>query len=1013
MVVDDIKLSQLTGVAQPAWTDRVFSVTANSLIGLDANKRPINITLDPATMEIVDGVLYAIGGGGGGGGVSSVGLSMPSIFNVTGSPVTTSGTLTAALATQTANLVFAGPSSGGAAVPGFRLLVPGDIPGLSAVYQPLNVKLSAISALANAVGWLHNDGAGGFAYTTPSQSDVGLGNVDNTSDLNKPISTATQTALNLKASAATVAAHIADVANPHSVTKTQVGLGNADNTSDVNKPVSTATQTALDLKANLTLLGAVSGIATLGVDQKLTASQLPSIAVTEFLGSVASQAAMLALTGEEGDWCIRTDTGLTYVITGPDPTQLSDWTSLSYPTAPVLSVAGRTGVVVLTSADVGLGNVDNTADSAKAFTAAQITSGTFAATLMPAFTGDATSTVGTVALTVVKINGVSLAGLATGILKNTTGTGVPSIAIAADFPTLNQSTTGSAATLTTARSIYGNNFNGSADLAQIITSVFGGTGNGFTKFSGPASTEKTFTLPNVSATILTDNAVITGAQGGTGVANTSKTITIGANFVTSGAFALTLTVTAITNVTLPTTGTLATLAGSEALSNKTITLSAFNGTIGVTTPSTAVVTTLQATSIGATTPGTGAFTSLTATSGGVTGTGTTFWGITAGGTSQQAYIPLTARTTAPANITWYLVNAGGVASDKFQIKNDSAVERFSLTQAGLAAFNVGGTNSITITNASDATTYGILSMNGAFASNTMIGLLAGGGTDPNLYFRSGTSGIFRFSTAGTTTAEISASGSLTLGSSGAVAVLMTGSGNVDAAVVFQASNSQTNWRICTITTVVNGLEFIPSTAAGGSTYTTPTMYMTPGIMTVQGKIQFPANASVDKIYLFSNVYGLGIDSTDTVLFGAAGAGTSIRADGNGGTLICRFTTGGIRFATYGAGTLVTDASGNITATSDMRLKDFHSAFKRGVSDLRKLTPIFFKWKKGSGCDSSGLYAGFSAQNVKENIPEAVGEMNNKERHLTISDRPILASVVNAIKEIDERLAKLEKLALAL
>jgi hypothetical protein len=43
-----------------------------------------------------------------------------------------------------------------------------------------------------------------------------------------------------------------------------------------------------------------------------------------------------------------------------------------------------------------------------------------------------------------------MAGLATGILKNTTSTGVPSIAVAADFPTLNQSTTGNAATATTA-----------------------------------------------------------------------------------------------------------------------------------------------------------------------------------------------------------------------------------------------------------------------------------------------------------------------------------------------------------------------------------------------------------------------------------------------------------------------------------------------------------------------------------------------------------------------------------
>lgn len=44
--------------------------------------------------------------------------------------------------------------------------------------------------------------------------------------------------------------HIARVDNPHNVTKTQVGLGNVDNTSDANKPISTATQNALNLKAN-------------------------------------------------------------------------------------------------------------------------------------------------------------------------------------------------------------------------------------------------------------------------------------------------------------------------------------------------------------------------------------------------------------------------------------------------------------------------------------------------------------------------------------------------------------------------------------------------------------------------------------------------------------------------------------------------------------------------------------------------------------------------------------------
>ena len=46
--------------------------------------------------------------------------------------------------------------------------------------------------------------------------------------------------------------HIVSTSNPHSVTKNQVGLGNCNNTSDLNKPVSTATQTALDLKADKT-----------------------------------------------------------------------------------------------------------------------------------------------------------------------------------------------------------------------------------------------------------------------------------------------------------------------------------------------------------------------------------------------------------------------------------------------------------------------------------------------------------------------------------------------------------------------------------------------------------------------------------------------------------------------------------------------------------------------------------------------------------------------------------------
>lgn len=66
------------------------------------------------------------------GTVSSVGVSVPSILSVSGSPVTTAGTIALSLANQSVNTVFAGPSSGGAAAPTFRSLVANDIPTLTA-----------------------------------------------------------------------------------------------------------------------------------------------------------------------------------------------------------------------------------------------------------------------------------------------------------------------------------------------------------------------------------------------------------------------------------------------------------------------------------------------------------------------------------------------------------------------------------------------------------------------------------------------------------------------------------------------------------------------------------------------------------------------------------------------------------------------------------------------------------------------------------------------------------------
>lgn len=100
-----------------------------------------------------------------------------------------------------------------------------------------------------------------------TKTQIGLSNVDNTSDEDKPVSSAQAAAISDAKSAGTTAQstinnHIADLNNPHQVTKTQVGLGNVNNTADADKPISTATQTALNNKlstsGNQTLSGSLT-----------------------------------------------------------------------------------------------------------------------------------------------------------------------------------------------------------------------------------------------------------------------------------------------------------------------------------------------------------------------------------------------------------------------------------------------------------------------------------------------------------------------------------------------------------------------------------------------------------------------------------------------------------------------------------------------------------------------------------------------------------------------------------
>jgi hypothetical protein len=118
-------------------------------------------------------------------GVTSIGLTMPSIYTVGGSPVTTSGTITVTLTSQSANTVFAGPD-GAAGVPTFRALVPADIPGLDAAKITSGIFGTARlgSGAASAGTWLRGDGTwatipSGFADPMTTAGDIIIRNASN------------------------------------------------------------------------------------------------------------------------------------------------------------------------------------------------------------------------------------------------------------------------------------------------------------------------------------------------------------------------------------------------------------------------------------------------------------------------------------------------------------------------------------------------------------------------------------------------------------------------------------------------------------------------------------------------------------------------------------------------------------------------------------------------------------------------------------------------------------------
>lgn len=246
--------------------------------------------------------------------------------------------------------------------------------------------------------------------TSGAKADVGLGNVDNTSDASKPVSTAQAAADAAVQAASAPIAHVGSSGTSHAVATIAVAgfLSAADKTKldGVAAGASNYTHPANHPPAIITQ-DASNRFVT---DVQITSWNAKQAALGYTAESVANKD---ATGGYAGLTLFRLN------LRNAANT-ITSWFTNAATAARTWTLPDKDGTVAMLSDITGVNSGTNTGDNAANTTYSGLISNAN-------HTGDAT---GSAALTVVRINGTSLAGLATGLLKNTTTTGVPSIAIA-------------------------------------------------------------------------------------------------------------------------------------------------------------------------------------------------------------------------------------------------------------------------------------------------------------------------------------------------------------------------------------------------------------------------------------------------------------------------------------------------------------------------------------------------------------------------------------------------------
>lgn len=223
-----------------------------------------------------------------------------------------------------------------------------------------------------------------------TKNDIGLSNVDNTSDIQKPVSIASQIKFDTLNNSMQVLSDLTNTkvdkfitVNGQSltadvvITRDDIGdLDQVDNTSDIDKPLSSATIAALSLKEDKINKNIANGYAGLDSTGRLLLSVMPPVIGSSllYLGTWNAQTNTPTITsgqGTNGNYYKVSVNGTTN-IDGVSVWQVGDWIIYNgtawqriINTENVNSVNSQTGNVVLTKNDIGLANVDNTSDAQK------------------------------------------------------------------------------------------------------------------------------------------------------------------------------------------------------------------------------------------------------------------------------------------------------------------------------------------------------------------------------------------------------------------------------------------------------------------------------------------------------------------------------------------------------------------------------------------------------------------------------------------------------------------------